>query len=69
MQIIEENVLLSHLNDGGDRIIIFPITKPECIEGLDLKIKTVSESSFKGINSGTLLDIGILQEGGNSDGN
>jgi hypothetical protein len=35
MNTIENNVLLSHLNEDGDRILDFPITKSENVDGLD----------------------------------
>ena len=57
MSIIENNVLMSHLNAEGDRVIDFPITKSECVDGLDDHI----EAKFKKIDSGTLHDIGVLE--------
>ena len=64
MSTIMNNVLLSHLNEEGDRVVDLPITKPENVDGLNEHIEEVSRSTFKGINSGTLASIGILGEGG-----
>lgn len=68
MGLKEENVLMSHLNEEGDRVLDFPITKSECVDGLDEQIEKVSASSFKGIDCGTLETIGVLKKGGNEDG-
>lgn len=58
MDTIENNVLLSHLNEDGDRVLDFPITKSENIDGLDKRIEDVS--SFKLLNCGTLSDNNIV---------
>lgn len=50
MEIIHNNVLYSHLNDEGARILDFPITKSECVDGLDERIKQVSALSMDGYN-------------------
>lgn len=65
MSTIMNNVLMSHLNEEGDRVIDLPITRPENVDGLDERIEEVSATAFKGIDSGTLATIGILEEGGN----
>lgn len=62
MSIITNNVLLSHLNEEGDRVLDFPITKPENVDGLDEHIEEVSALTFKGIDCGTLETVGILRE-------
>lgn len=68
MSTIMNNVLMSHLNEEGDRVIDLPITKPENVDGLDEHIEEVSASTFKGIDCGTLESIGILEKGENEDG-
>ena len=65
MAIVHNNVLNSHLDDLGNRILDFPITKAENVDGLDERIEEVSANTFKGIDCGTLTTIGILEEGGN----
>ena len=58
MSVIDNNVLLSHLNEDGDRVLDFPITKSENIDGLDKRIEDVS--SFKLLDCGTLSDHDIV---------
>lgn len=58
MNTIDNNVLLSHLNEDGDRVLDFPITKSENVDGLDKRIEDVS--SFKLLDCGTLSDHPII---------
>lgn len=62
MAIIHNNVLNSHLDGDGNRVLDFPITKSECVDGLDERIKDISALNFKGIDCGTLSSIGVLEE-------
>jgi hypothetical protein len=55
---IERNVILSHLNEDGNRVLDFPITKSENVDGLDKRIEEVS--SFKLLDCGTLSDNNIV---------
>lgn len=65
---LTNNVLNSHLNEDGDRVLDFPITRAECVGGLKEFVEEAS--TFKVFNGGTLETIGILpiEEGGNVDG-
>lgn len=58
MNTINNNVLLSHLNEDGDRVLDFPITKSENVDGLDKRIEDVS--SFKLLDCGTLSDYQLV---------
>ena len=62
MSVIDNNVLLSHLNEDGDRVLDFPVTKSENVDGLDKRIEDVS--SFKLLDSGTLSDHDIVVNSG-----
>lgn len=61
MNTVRANVLLSHLNEEGDRVLDFPITKSENVDGLDERIEEVS--AFKLLDSGTLSDIIVVDTG------
>lgn len=48
MAIIHNNVLNSHLDDLGNRILDFPVTKAENVDGLDERIKQVAVLAIDG---------------------
>lgn len=57
MAILEKNILLSKKESNGDRTLLYPITKAECVDGLDEIIEELNNK----INNKSLIKLVIWE--------
>ena len=60
MSILEKNILLSKKEPNGDRTLLYPITKAECVDGLEDFTPTIGENKNWFIGE---QDTGVRAEG------
>lgn len=46
MATLEKNVILSQKQSNGDLVLSYPVTKADCVDGLDEKIKRTAGQNF-----------------------